>query len=143
MKNGKAPGPTGQSSDLMKKAGIIVELMRIFRGIHEKWKNRLTVAIYKGKGDEYRGITLLAHRMTLFEKVLEEMLRKLIKVDDRQFGFRSGRSTIDAIFIMLQIQEKFNEKKKKLFHIFVDLEKAFDRVPKGGIMWALRRKKVT
>ena len=44
-------------------------------------------------------------------KILEERLRKMINVDDRQFGLCSGRSTIDAIFIMRQIMEKFNEKK--------------------------------
>ena len=44
--------------------------------------------------------------MKLFEKVLEEKIRKLVKVDNRQFEFCSGRSTIDAIFIMRQMQEK-------------------------------------
>ena len=65
-----------------------------------------------------------------------------MKVDDRQFGFCSRRSTIDVIFIMRQIQEKFSEKKRKLFDIFVDLEKAFDRVPRRAIRWALMRQKV-
>ena len=84
----------------------------------------------------------MEHGIKLFEKVLKERLRKLIKVDDRQFGFCPGRSTIDAIFIMRQIQEKFTEKKRKLYHVFVDLEKAFDRVPRRAIEWALRRQNV-
>ena len=64
--------------------------------------------------------------MKLFEKVFEERLRKLlIKVDGQQFGFCPGRLTKNAIFMMRQLQEKFSEKKKKLYHIFVDLEKAF------------------
>ena len=44
--------------------------------------------------------------------------------------------------IMRQLQEKFIEKKKKLYHVFVELEKAFDRVPRKAIEWALRRQKV-
>ena len=32
--------------------------------------------------------------------------------------------------------------KKELHHIFVDLEKAFDRVPRRVIEWALRRQNV-
>ena len=43
---------------------------------------------------------------------------------------------------MQQIQEKFSEKKTKLFHVFVDLEKAFDRVPRRASRWALMRQEV-
>jgi len=32
--------------------------------------------------------------------------------------------------------------KRKLYHVFVDLEKVFDRVPREMIVWALRRQKV-
>ena len=47
-----------------------------------------------------------------------------------QFGFMPGRGTIDAIFIVRQLQEKYLEKKKKLYLALADLEKAFDRVPR-------------
>ena len=56
-----------------------------------------------------------------------------------QFGFRSGRGTTDAIFIVRQIQEMFLEKKRDLWMAFVDLERAFDRVPRKVVWWALRR----
>ena len=52
----------------------------------------------------------MEHGMKLFEKVLEERLRKLIKVSGRKFSFCPGRSTTDAIFIMRQLQKKFSEK---------------------------------
>ena len=51
-------------------------------------------------------------------------------------------STIGAIFIVRQLQEKYNQKKSKLHHIFMDLEKAFDRVPRKVTEWALKRKMV-
>ena len=35
---------------------------------------------------------------------------------------------MEAIFVMRQLQEKYREKKKRLYCIFVDFEKAFDRV---------------
>ena len=37
------------------------------------------------------------------------------------------------------IQENFRVKGKKLYFGFVDLEKAFDRVPKEVIRWAMRK----
>ena len=56
-----------------------------------------------------------------------------------QFGFMSGRSTTDAIYILRQMQEKHIIRKKKIYFIFVDLEEAFDRVP-GSILWWTMRK---
>jgi len=102
------------------------------------------VCVYKGKGDalecgSYRGIKLLDHVMKVFERVLEERLRRKVSIDDMQFGFRPGRGTTDAIFIIRQVQEKFLAKNKELWIAFVDLEKAFDRVPREVLWWALRR----
>ena len=73
------------------------------------------------------------------ERVLEKIIRKRISIDDMQFGFMPGRSTTDAIFILRQIQEQYIAKKKNLFFAFVNLEKAFDRVPRAVIWWAMRK----
>ena len=59
--------------------------------------------------------------------------------DDMQFGFVPGKGIVDAIFMVRQLQEKFLEKRKDLFFAFVDLEKAFDRVPREVVRWALRQ----
>ena len=155
MKKGKAPGPSGMTSDILKEVGEIgtEELAKVFRNIQEReempeeWADSFTVPIYKGKGDalscgKYRGVRLLEHGMKLWEKILEERLRRIVNIDECQFGFQEGKSTTDAIFIVRQIQEKYAEKKKELYHVFVDLEKAFDRVPRELIRWALRRQMV-
>ena len=55
-------------------------------------------------------------------------LRNMMDIDSYQFGFCPGRSTTNAIFMIRHLQEKFKGK-KKLRHIFVNLEKAFDRIP--------------
>ena len=90
----------------------------------------------------YRIVKLLEHDMKVVERLLEKRLRRLVKVDQMQFGFMLGRSTVDAIFILRKMQESFLEKNRKLFICFVDLKKAFDRVPRKVIEWALRKKLV-
>jgi len=50
-----------------------------------------------------------------------------------QFGFVKGKGTTDAIFAVRQMQENFRVKGKKLYFGFVDLEKAFDKVPRDAM----------
>src|SRR5580693_8501441 len=76
--------------------------------------------------------------MKVLERVLEKRIRERVVLDEMQFGFSPSRGTIDAIFIARQVQEKFLAKKKELWMAFVDLEKAFDRVPREVVWWALR-----
>ena len=111
------------------------------------WRMSTVDPIYKKKGSvmdcaSYRGVKLLEHGMKVVERLLEKRLRRLVKVDQMQFGFISGRSTVDAIFIFRKMQESYLEENKKLFICFVDLEKAFDRVLRKVIEWALRKKLV-
>jgi len=56
-----------------------------------------------------------------------------------QFGFMKGEGTADAISVVRRMQEKFRAKGKKLYYCFVDLEKAFDRVPREVIRCAVRK----
>ena len=46
------------------------------------------------KCGSYRGIKLLEHAMKVLERVIEGRLRKIVKIDNMQFGFMAGRSTI-------------------------------------------------
>ena len=152
MRNGKAAGQSGVVNEMLRAAGDIgvdwlTDLCNSIiseRKIPEDWRRSIIVPVYKGKGDpldcgSYRAIKLLEHGMKVIEQVLAKRIREQVKIDDMQFGFTQGKSTTDAIFIVRQLQEKFRAKDRTLFYAFVDLEKAFDRVPREVVRWALRK----
>ena len=70
---------------------------------------------------------------------MDGLIRQLVLIDDYQFGFIAGKGTTDAIFVVRQLQEKYLTANKRLNMAFVDLEKAFDRVPWKVIWWAPRK----
>ena len=57
-----------------------------------------------------------------------------MSIDDYQVGFVPGRGTTVAIFV-----EKYLAVNKRLYMAFLDLEIAFDCVPRKIIWWALRK----
>ena len=152
MKIGKAAGPTGVVSEMMKAAGgfgsmWMTDLINnnVKEGcIPDDWRNSILVLVYKGKCDplvcgSYRAIMLLEQPLKVLEGVLEKRIRCQVSIDNMQFGFMPGKGTTDAIFIMRQVQEKYQVKKKKLYYALVNLEKAFDRVPREVVRWVLRK----
>jgi hypothetical protein len=58
---------------------------------------------------------------------------------ESQCGFRAGRSTLDTIFSVRQLQEKCAEQQRPLYMVFVDLTKAFDSVSRSGLFHVLQR----
>ena len=76
--------------------------------------------------------------MKALEKIVDRFIRQLASINNSQFGFVPGRGTTDAILVR-QLQEKYLAAYKRLYMAFVDMEKAFDRVPRKVIWWALRK----
>ena len=62
-----------------------------------------------------------------------------MNIDKMQFDFTPGCGTTNAIFILRQLQTKNLPKPTNLHFAFVDLEKAFDRVPRDAVCWNLRK----
>ena len=69
--------------------------------------------------------------------IVDGLIRQLVSIDNSQFGFVPGRGTTDATFVVRQLQEKYLAANKRLYMASVDLEKAFDRVPRKVIWWVL------
>ena len=152
MKKGKAAGPSGAVLEmlLVSKQHIIPHLTKLANAIISEgripkdWNLSHIINCFKGKGDplsmgNYRGLKLLDHVMKIMERVIESIIRSAVNIDEMQYGFMPGRGTMDAIFILRQMHEKHLGKHKSLYFAFIDLEKAFDRVPRKVIWWAMRK----
>ena len=85
---------------------------------------------------------MLKHALKLYKKVLDGRLIELVDIDKMQYGFMPRRGTVDAVFVLRRLSQKFRAKNNKLLFIFVDLEKDSDRVPREVICFALRRNDV-
>ena len=153
MKAGKAVGPDEIPVEVWKIVGETATtwLQGLFnkmlsgQRMLKEWRESWVVPIYKRKGDSqecknYRGIKLLSHTMKVWESVVESRFKRETEVSGIQFGFMSGKSTTEPIFMLRQMMEKFRRKRKKMHVVFVDLEKAFDRVPRKA-MWDVLKKR--
>ena len=75
----------------------------------------------------------MTHIFKIWERVLDRRVRECTDIHESQFGFMPGRSTTDAIFILKQTTEQYREGQKDICVTFIDLEKAYDRVPREEI----------
>ena len=56
-----------------------------------------------------------------------------------QCGFREGRSTMDMVFSLRQVQDKCQEQNMPLYAVFNDFTKAFVTVSREGLWIVLRK----
>ncbi|KAK3562813.1 hypothetical protein QTP86_009964 [Hemibagrus guttatus] len=152
MKSGKAVGPDDIPVEVWKCLGeaAVEFLASLFNRVlesermPEEWRRSVLVPIFKNKGDvqscsNYRGIKLMSHTMKLWERVVEARLRKVVEICEQQYGFMPRKSTTDAIFALRILMEKYRDGQRELHCVFVDWEKAYDRVPREELWYCMRK----
>ena len=150
LKPGKAAGIDEIRPEMLKSLSRhgILWLTRVCRVAWREgrapvdWQTGIVVPIFK-KGDRrkccnYRGITLLSLPGKIYARVLERKCRTIVepKIQDTQCGFRPGRGTTGQLFTLRQVFEKAWEFAKPVYTAFIDLEKAYDRVPRD-LLWSV------
>lgn len=109
------------------------------------WHNSIVTPLHK-KGDRkdpdnYRAIAVGSCLGKLFSNILLERIvhYKQLNCPDppNQMGFTKNAQTIDHIFTIKTIIEKYKKIKKKIYCVFVDLKKAFDTVPRQALLFKL------
>ncbi|KAK3575194.1 hypothetical protein QTP86_020897 [Hemibagrus guttatus] len=152
MKSGKAFGPDDIPVEVWKCLGkaAVEFLTSLFNRVlesermPEEWRRSVLVPIFKNQGDvqscsNYRGIKMMSHTMKLWERVVEARLRKVVEICEQQYGLMPSKSSTDAIFALRILMEKYRDGQRELHCVFVDLEKAYDRVPREELSYCMRK----
>ena len=114
----------------------------------EEWRVSTLILLFKNKGDaqvcgNYRGIKLQSHTMKLWERVIEKRISRETVIRENQFRFMPGKSTTKAIYLLRRLMKKYREQKKNLHLVFIDLEKAYDTIPRRNVWDSLKNRGIS
>ena len=142
MKDGKAPGEDGITTEMLKilEEFTIDKLTDLFNDIYNTGylPEELAKSVYiplpkKAKAVEcgdHRTISLMPHVTKLLLKVIQERISHKVnkEIGETQFGFKPQSGTREAIFCLNHITQKHLQNNRKVYACFIDYAKAFDRV---------------
>ena len=113
--------------------------------IPDDWTKSIILTMPK-KGDTTKCENCRTISLITTLKVLLEIIRSRMKpyvetiLAEEQAGFRPGRSTVEQVFALkIFVQHRIEKKDGKVFAVFIDYKKAFDRVWHGGLFAVLQR----
>jgi hypothetical protein len=144
LQNSKSPGVDGLSNDFIKLAGkyIVPYLVKIFNvslklgKVPSEWKEAIVVPIFKGGGRgkviNYRPISLTSLICKIMERVINNRIKNIIEdrggISDIQHGIRRGFSCETQLLGFSEDISEVMDKGGRVDAVFLDFEKAFDKV---------------
>jgi hypothetical protein len=142
LKSNKSGGPSGVPPGLLKHLpdnwiALITQLLsRILQNstYPDRWSlTKLIILFKKGSPsvcDNYRGISLMDSLAKVYDIILNRRLSLWFKPDPEQAGAQKGRSCTEHLMTLRLLIDFAQHKRKKLYIVFVDFSKAYDRVPR-------------
>ncbi|TWW81841.1 R2 Retrovirus-related Pol polyprotein from type I retrotransposable element [Takifugu flavidus] len=149
---GKAPGVDEIRPEFLKALDVVglswltrfCNIAWTLGAVPLDWQTGVVVPLFK-KGDRrvcfnYRGITPLSLPGKVYSGVLERRVHQIVepRIQEEQCGFCPGRGTLDQLYTLGRVFEGAWKFAQPVHMCFVDLEKAFDRVP-WGVLWGVLR----
>ena len=153
ISDNKSPGPDKMQGEIYKAMDNANKLMLL--NLFNKWHKEMqidsklaqatVVSIFK-KGDtanleNYRPISLLNTLYKMYSALIKIRLETALEhlITTTQFGFRKSKSCAHALHIVRRIIDYAEMCSENVITIFLDWEKAFDKVCHKRLIEALRR----
>ena len=154
LKLGKACGSDGIGPEFLKyhRNGLTSYLYYLFNYLFDsstypsQWTESVVFPLHK-KGslssvDNYRGLSLQNTLSKVFCRILHRRLSIWVEdnnlIPESQAGFRKDYSTVDHIFCLQALVQKYITKAKGRFYVlFVDFAKAFDSIDRSKLWYIL------
>ena len=157
INSNRSPGPDGICIEMIKVTlhEILPFLNVLFNKIYDtgifpsEWSKSIICPIHKSGSlsnpENFRGISLINSISKIFTNILTIRLQTWAEnnnvIDDSQAGFRKNYSTIDNIFSLQALIQKYLCRERGRFYcLFVDFRRAFDSIPHNKIWDSLQRK---
>ena len=74
--------------------------------------------------------------MKIWERIIEARLKDSVEISKHQYGFMPEKGTTNAMFALRMLMEKYRVGQRELHCVFIDPEKAYNRV----LLWYCMRK---
>ena len=152
LKRKKSLGPDGIPNEIFLEADENTKktLLTIINRIHQNeqippsWLQGHIIRLYKGKGTKgkcsnERGITLASNIGKVYERIINERVKKVVQITEAQAGGIPGSATVDHLIVMKQTINEIKNKGKTAYLVFLDVQKAYDKAWLDAILYVLHK----
>jgi len=150
VKPNKGCGPDGVAPGVLTLLPVtwIISITAIFNvifthGFPHSWLYAKLMMLFKKGHHElcgnYRGISLINSLAKAYDYVLYKRLTLWFTPSREQAGAQQGRGCIEHIVSLRLIMDYCVSKKHKLYVVYIDFSKAYDRIPRDRLMRTLKR----